>query len=185
LALSEKEIGCLKTNNFIKLCYTQNEKLFTRLLVNLSTNNEAFTLESCEEITKYIDDITYNSDSYFIKLVKAILPVLDIKDEYQLLRFEIILGYPSVILEEATMRSKWPIFGYHKLSDYSPKFLEYKSSINTRGCSCLLRKLTQLRNQKDRLAVDVFLLILEACIQNFALLKYIKLMPSDEIQWDE
>ena len=185
MTISEKEIGCLKTNSFIKLCYAHNEKLFTQLLVDHSTNNETFTLESCEEITKYIDDITYNSDSEFIKLVKAILPVLEIKDDYQLLRFEIILGYPSIILEEATMRSKWPIFGYHKLSDYSPKYLEYKSALNIRGCFCLIKKLTQLRNQKDRLIAEVFLLLLEACIKNYALLKYIKLMPSDEIQWDE
>lgn len=142
-------------------------------------------MQSCEEITKYIDDISYNSETDFIKLVRAILPVLDIKDDLQLLRFEIILGYPMVILEEPTMRSKWPIFGYHKLSDYSAKYIEYRSAYNVRGCCSLLKKIAQLRNQKDRLVIEVFLIILEACIKNYALLKYIKLMPSDEVQWDE
>jgi hypothetical protein len=132
-----------------------------------------------------LDDITYNSDTEFIKLVKAILPVLEIKDEFQLLRFEIILGYPMVIIEEATMRSKWPIFGYHKLSDYSAKYIDYRSALNIRGCCSLLKKLAQLRNQKDRLVIEVFLILLEASIKNYALLKYLKLMPSDEVQWEE
>jgi hypothetical protein len=185
MVLTENEIECLKNTNFIKLSYSHNENLFSSLLVDMSINNEAFSISSCEEITKYIDDIGYNSDSEFIKLVKSLLPILNINDEFQLLRFNFIIGYPTLCVDDPNLRSKWPLIGFHKLSESTSKFIEFKSSQNLRGNSSILRKLVQLRNAKDKLAVEIFLILLDACQTNFALLKYLKMIPSDEINWEE
>jgi hypothetical protein len=153
-------------------------------LIYLTTGDEELTIQSCIEITKYIDDIAYYDDTEFLKIVNTIIPILNIKDQFAMIRFEIILGYPSILIEEPNLRSKWPLIGYNKLQDESSKWLEYKSVYNLKGSCSLLKKLSILRS-KEKMAIEVFLNLLEACIDNPPLMKYFRSLPGEELQYDD
>jgi hypothetical protein len=178
----------LKHPSFLKFIYKNCPKIFSEFLVYLSTNDEIFTKQSSIEITKYIDDISFYDDGDLYKLLQAIIPVLAINDQYQMLRFNILIGYPQVIVEEPNSRSNLPYFGYHNMSEYSSKVYEMKGMINIRNTCCLMKKILSLKS-REKAPIENHLLLLEACITNKPLLKYLRNMPSEEpyyedfIQW--
>lgn len=184
LELSEKDSKAIKSPSFLKYVYKNMDELFTEFLINLSKNNEDFTIQSCVEITRYIDDISYMDNTEFIKLTKSIMPILKIKDEYQILRLETILGYPQIIIDEPNMRHNFPVFGYNKIPDENTKWIDYKCTLNLNSCCPLLKKLLTFK-ANERLSCEIFLILLEAAEDNKELLKYLRFMSSEETEHDE
>lgn len=174
LQISDRDRKCLRHPAFIKFIYKNSSKFFSEFLVNLSTNDQSFTIQSCIEIIKYIDDITYYDESDLYKLVLAILPVLGIEDQYQLSRFCMILGFPQLTVDEPNSRSNMPFFGFHIMNDINSKVWELRSSIVLKNYNtCLIKKLSFIKG-REKVAIEIFLLLLEACITNSPLLKYIR-----------
>ena len=182
--ITQRDLDCLKSPNFLKFIFKNCDKVFSSLLVNLNYEDIDFTIQSCVEMTKYIDDIyTYNSQE-FVKLFDSIIPLLDIKDSYQRMRFEIILGIPQCIIDDTIGKNSMPLIGYHNLSDDKSKYFEYKGSINLRNTSSVLKKLFLLKS-KENVAIQIYLSILEACTLNFELLKYIRRLKAEEPLFDD
>jgi hypothetical protein len=179
LQLSARDIKCIRSTNFLKFTFKGCERIFSNLLFYLNYQDEDFTYESCIELTKSIDDITIYNDTEFIKLANAILPLLGLKDSFQRLRFEILIGFPQLVVEENPSKYHQPLISYHVLSDDKTKHTENRGLINVRNTMTLLQKLYYLR-PKGTTSIQVFLQILEACVENPELLKYIRNMPADE-----
>ena len=115
----------------------------------------------------------------FSKLTKSVIPLLLIKDDHQLMRFELILGYPQMIIEEPNMRNRFPIFGYKKLPDSGSKWIDYKCAFSLNQNCSIIKKLLILKCN-DRLCCEIFLILLEACLSDMDLLKYIIILPSED-----
>ena len=178
IILSEKDQKHIKHSNFMKFLFKNREILFSKLLVDLSFQNEEFTKKSCNEITKYIEDIGLYDDTEIIKLFHAIQPLLNINDDYQRMRFEYIIGFPQLIIDEPTSRYVFPFFGFHKMRDIKSKIYEYTGLTNHRLTCCFLKKLFNIRGV-EKAPCEIFLNILEAADLNPALLKYIRFMPAE------
>lgn len=177
-------MACLKTSSFLKLVYKINEDRFVDFVTTLSIDDLNFTIQSCIEITRIIDNVHYCGDDELIKLVKIVLKLVAIEDENQLIKFECLIGVPSLIVSEQEMRCRFPLFGFHKLADEFSKWIEYKTVVNSKDHCSLLKKIMALKT-KDKLMIEVFLTMLEACITNHALLKYLRKMPSEEPVYQE
>lgn len=163
----------------MKYIYKHSDKIFSSLLYYLNYKDEEFTYKSCIEITKYIDDISYYNGSEFVKLFNLILPVLSIKDNFQQIRFEIIIGLPQLVTEENPSKFSFPLIGYHVLGDDNGKYIEYKGLINIKNTCTVIRKINMLK-MKGVSAIQAFLSLLNNCKDNHELLKYIRKVPSEE-----
>lgn len=184
IEISDRDRTCMKHPSFLKFIYKNSPQLFTEFLIALSTNNEEFTIQSCTEITKYIDDIAFYDDSELYKLLNAIIPIFQINDEFQMMRFNIIIGYPQMIMDEPNSRSNLPYFGFNNMSEYTSKVFEMKGMINLRYTSCLLKKIISIKS-REKAPIEIFLLLLNACITNHALLKYLRHLPHEEPYFDD
>ena len=171
--LSDRDLKCLKHPAFLKLIYKNSQKVFCHLLCKLSKDDFEFTKMSCLEITKFIDDISMNDENETFKLVNSILKILEIEDEYQFLRLNIILGYPQLIVEEPNFKSNLPQFGYYAFKDNQGKYVEIRGLYNIRNTSCLMKKFFSLKF-REKTIIEVFLTILNASRTNLPLLKYIR-----------
>jgi ubiquitin C-terminal hydrolase len=177
--LSIRDVRCLKNPNFLKFIFKNCDRVFSALLLNLNYEDEEFTLQSCVEITKYIDEIYAFNGGDFVKLFYSIIPLLNLKDSLQRTRFEIIMGIPQIMIEESSGKSPFPYIGYHNLSDERSKLIDHKGTINLRNMCSVVKKMYLLKS-KDTISVQIFLAILEACTENRELLKYIRKMPAEE-----
>lgn len=176
---SERDIKCIKHPSFLKLIYKSSEEIFCDLLIRLNQNNYAFTKLSCLEITKFIDDITGYDENEVFKLVRCILKILEIEDNHQVLRFNILLGYPQLMVEEPSYRSNKTLFGYNLISDNSGKFIEIRGLYNIKNTSSLMRKIYSIK-YREKIIIEVFLMILNAARTNLYLLKYIRNFNSED-----
>jgi hypothetical protein len=152
-------------------------------LYYLNYQDEDFTYESCIELTKNIDDITFYNDNDFLKLFMAMLPILSLKDQFQRLRFEILFGFSQLVIEENPPKYHQPLMGFHVLSDDKCKQMENRGLINIRNTMTVIQKIHQFRS-KGATSIQVFLQLLETCIENTELLKYIRNMPADEPKYE-
>jgi ubiquitin C-terminal hydrolase len=201
--LSERDLKCLQSMGYLRLLFRTNTKLFSDHICYLSQGDMIFTRQSCIEITRYIDDVAFNDENDLYTTYNAIRKLLLLNDEFQLFRFVTILGFPQLLIEESHMSlsSKFlsstnkdqnvysfPLFGFHNMTDFNSKVYEYRGLINYRTTSCFIKKLLMLKS-KEKTLIENFLLILNSCIENTSLLKYIRHLPSEEpyyedfIQW--
>jgi hypothetical protein len=178
--LTDKDRKHIKHSPFIRLLFKSKENLFSKLLTDLNYQNEEFTRKSCNEITKYIEDIGLYDESELLKMFNAIVPLLALNDNYQRLRFEYIIGFPQMIIEDPTPRYPFPLFGFHKMKDESSKVYDYTGLTSHRLFCCYLKKLFSIRGI-EKLPCEIFLTILEASEEIPALLKYIRFMPGEAI----
>lgn len=146
----------------------------------LSTNDEDFTIQLCTEICKYADELNFMDTQDFTRLAKLLVPILDISDEFQRLRFEAILGFPQMIIEDVNDRYKFPLFGYNRLPNSSTKWMDIKTIFNKQQLVPSLINRLYYFQSNERTVCEVFLVILEACLTNLALMKYIRYMPKEE-----
>lgn len=177
--LSDRDLKCLKHPAFLKLIYKNSQKIFCELLCKLNRGDLEFTKLSCLEITKFIDDISMYDENETFKLVNSILKILEIEDEYQFLRLNILLGYPQLIVEEPNYKSNLPHFGYHLLKESQGKYIEIRGLYNVRNTSCLMKKFFSLKF-REKTIIEVFLTILNAARTNFPLLKYIRNLNAED-----
>ena len=181
--LSRKDSKCLKHPAFLKFVYKSYPKMFTNFLTGLSYEEEEFTFMSCKELIKIMDDIP-NDDVELLKLFEAIFILLQVNDGYQLMRFEILIGFPQLIVSEPiTPNYPFPSFSYHKIKDIDTKFIDYRGLFNNSNTSCLMKKIYSGLN--PTLFIELFLQLLNSCTNNQSLLKYIFNMPHDTCRYDE
>lgn len=176
--LSEKANNSIKHPSFLKLVFKHSDSIFSELLTNYSFETRDFTYRVCYEITKYIEDISMYDETELLKLYNNLVPYFKLQDKYQLERFEYLIGFPSLLIEDPSYKYPYPQFGFHKMSEEGSKVFEYRSLANNRRSCCLLRKLLDLKREKT--PCDVFLAILQSCIENKALLKYFNSLPAEE-----
>jgi len=177
--LSERDLKCLKHPSFLKLIYKNSQKIFCDLIVKLNKNNIEFTKLSCMEITKFIDDISMYDENETFKLVNSILKILEIEDEHQFLRLNILLGYPQLMVEEPNYKSNQTRFGYNLLKENQGQCIEIRGLYNIRNTSCLMKKFFSLK-YREKIIIEVFLTILNAARTNLPLLKYIRNFNSED-----
>ena len=149
------------------------------MLTVLSFNNKEYSIKVCSEITKYIDDISPYDDTEITKLFNSLIPLFNLTDKFQQMRFEFLIGFPTIHVEEASISSPYPFFGFHKIGDENGKIYQYRSLINNRRSSCLLRKLLSLKI-RERTPCEFFISLVEASLENPSLLKYISLLLAEE-----
>ncbi len=168
-------------------------------MIKLSKDNEEFTVKSCFEITEKIENM--NRDKSVIGLFKALIPVLQLKDKYQILRFEIILGVPQVKMFDPSSTYKFSTFGYHKLKNEFDNLFEYRGTFSNKNTCSILQKLFVFKDQlsipktyysiekeeKDVYSVlmELFLTVLDTASKNPELLKFLAYLPSTEACHDE
>ena len=177
--LSDRDLKCLKHPAFLKLIYKNSQKIFCDLLCKLNKDDLEFTKMSCLEITKFIDDISMYDENETFKLVNSILKILEIEDNYQYLRFNILLGYPQLIVEEPNFKSNLPHFGYYLFKDNQGKYIEIRGLYSIRNTSCLMKKFFSLKF-REKTIIEVFLIILNAARTNLPLLKYIRNLNAED-----
>ncbi len=114
----------------------------------------------------------YDENETF-KLVNSILKILEIEDEYQILRLNILLGYPQLIVEEPNYKSNQTQFGYYLFKENQGKYVEIRGLYSIRNTSCLMKKFFSLK-YREKTIIEVFLTILNAARTNLPLLKYIR-----------
>jgi len=178
--LSKKDRKCLYDPRFLKFLFKYSKK-FPLFNTELSIDDETFSLNSCLEITKYVEDIAYSDETELIRLFKNIAPVLEINDHQQFQRIEIIIGMPQVIVSDSNnSKYNWPVFGYNKLTDPISNFVEYRSLYNYRNNCCFLKKI--FSKAKEKVQIELFLEMMIACFTNPLLYKYLKNVPAEDIQ---
>lgn len=171
--LSDRDLKCLKHPAFLKLIYKNSQKIFCDLLSTLSKDDFEFTKMSCLEITKFIDDISMYDENETFKLVHCILKILEIEDDYQYLRLNILLGYPQLIVEEPNYKSNQPQFGFYLFKDNQGKYVDIRGLYSVRNTSCLMKKFFSMKF-REKTIIEVFLTIMNAARTNLPLLKYIR-----------
>ena len=181
---SERDIKCLKHPSFLKMIYKTSQDIFCDLLVKLNRNNYEFTKLSCLEITKFIDDITGYDENETFKLVKCILKILEIEDGHQILRLNILLGYPQLMVEEPSYKSNVTLFGANLIKENQGKYIEIRGLYNIKNTSCLMKKIYSIK-YREKILIEVFLMILNAARTNLYLLKYIRNFNAEEINMTE
>ena len=179
MQLSEKDFNCIKHPTFLKFVYKFFDNIFSDLLTNFSFNNKDYTIKVCSEITKYIDDINLYDDSELAKLFNSLVPLFNLNDKFQLLRFEYLIGFPTINIEEPSIKYPYPFFGYHKMSDEGSKIYQYRSLVSNRRSCCILRKLLSFKI-REKTPCEFFISLLEACLENQSLLKFICSMQAEE-----
>jgi hypothetical protein len=147
------------------MIYKSSQEIFCDLLIKLNHNNYEFTKLSCLEITKFIDDIT----GY---------------DDHQILRFNILLGYPQLIIEEPSYKSNLTLFGINLIRENQGKFIDIRGLYNIKNTSCLMKKIFSIK-YREKILIEVFLMILTAARTNLYLLKYIRNFNSEEVNTTE
>jgi hypothetical protein len=138
-----------------------------------------YSIRVCSEITKYVEDISIYDDSELSKLFNTLLPLLNLNDRFQLLRLEFLIGFPTISIEEPSNKYPFPFFGFHKMSDDSSKVYQYRSLINNRRSSCILRKLLSIKI-RERTPCEFYISLLEASLNNPSLFKYVACLLSEE-----
>ncbi len=172
--LSERDLNCMKNPSFLKLAFKSNRKFYTELITILSSENDKeFTIKCCTQLTLFIDDVLTLSQSDLVQIVNCVLPLLAIEDEYQLLRFGILLGFPQLIIEEATVETKFANLGFNSMTDSYSKIIEVKNSVNIKNSASLMKKAFECYS-KDAVFIEIFLALIQAAIGNLALLKYLR-----------
>lgn len=184
IELSERDLKCLKHPAFLKLIYKSSQQIFCDLMTRLNTNNLEFTKLSCMEITKFIDDITIYDEGETNKLVDCIIKMLEIEDEHQLLRFNILLGYPHLMVEEPNYKTSSPFFGVSLIKENQGRYIEIRGLYNVRNTSCLMKRIFCMKF-REKTIIEIFLKLLNAARTNLFLLKYIRNFNAEEINLNE
>lgn len=184
ILLSERDLTCLKNSIFLKLVYKTEKQIYTDLLTYLNKNELEFTVHSCIEITKLIDELSIYDESEIQKLLDCIFQLLEIEDEYQLTRFGIILGYPQIIVEENNPTAKTVNFGYYNMTDFYSQIVEIKSLVNIPNTTCLMKRVFSCYS-RDKIFIEIFLAMMQATITNPALLKYLRAFNCEDYIGDE
>lgn len=182
--ISERDLNCIKNSKFLKLAFKFDKKVFIDFIITFNKNNELFSMKSCVELTHYLNEILTCSSVAMTDFINCILPILEIEDEYQFLRFCIILGYPQLIIEEATLENSYANFGYHAMSDIYTRIIEFKNSVNLKNSICLLKKIYECYS-KDTVFIEIFLSMIQAAVNNHALLKYLRAFTCEDYIGEE
>jgi len=127
---------------------------------------------------------SYSDDKEVIKVFKAIAPLLKVKDEYQIIRFEILFGIQQLSFETSSITNKYPSFGYHKLRNEFDKWVEFRGAMGNNYTCSFIRKIFSIRGQQS-VACDLFLSILDAAVVNQELLKYLVGLSCQECCYQE
>ena len=173
----EQDLVCLKSPEFLKNIYKVNISLFSEFLVVLSKNDEVFTNQSCYELTKLVAS-RYN-EREILNIYKAVNSILLLKDSYQKIRFEILLGIEQLTFTDSNYKYNFPSFGFHNLKNHFEPHIEYRGTMANDESCCFLKKILNLRGQPS-LVCELFLLMLETASNSPELLKYLVCCLSQE-----
>jgi len=172
-SLSERDLNCIKNSDFLKIAFKFNKKYYTEIIKHLCKNNKEFSIDCSIQLTEFLDDVLTISGNEIIEIINCISPLLEIEDEYQLLRFGIILGYPQLIIDEATVETKFANFGYNAMIDIFSRIIEVKNSVGNKNSVCLMKKVFDCYS-KDADFIEIYLVLIQAAVGNLALLKYLR-----------
>ena len=177
--LTERDNNCLNSPYFIKFILKKDKALFAELACSQMRDDKYKTQNIMMELGKMIEDVAYSDENEIIELFKVIKPLLLIDDALQLYRFCCLLGYPQIKFDVYHYNYSFPCFGYNIMADKNGKCFEFKSNFRGRNYSCLLRKL-MLFSEKELFTIEFILCMMEASVDNIALLKYLKSIPVDQ-----
>ena len=109
------------------------------------------------------------------------IPLLTLKDQYQRIRLEALLGFPQLLIEDTNDRHNFPIFGYNRLSTNRHKWLEIKTitNITSYQAPSIISKVYSIHHNEKAIS-EIFLKLLEASLTSPELLKYIRFIPREE-----
>jgi hypothetical protein len=170
----------MKLPSFMRYLFKLYPNQITEIVVIMSKNNLDYTMRSCYELIRQVEELPYLEPGEFVRLAKIVVSVLSIDDKYQRIRLESLLGFPQIIIDDVNDRHKFPVFGYNKLPNQSQKWLDFRTVFNKNiNNQPLLHKLYSFHNN-SRTVAEVFLILLESSITNHSLLKYLRYIPREE-----
>jgi len=126
-----------------------------------------------------------NTEDNIIFYFKCIEPLLAIKDQYQLSRFELLLGIPQLVDIEQKYFSAFKLYDQYNNKESVQIF--FRSSISQ---TCILEEIADNITNFEKyfrnpMICTLVYKLLKAALKNDELLKYIRLMPNKMLKYPE
>lgn len=182
IALSLNDVKCITSPHFLRFLFKRGESFLSKFLVVLSRNNKKFTKISCCEIISGMEDcnILYQKGD-FIQIIQSIIPLLEIKDEYQLNRFEYLIGIPNLLISYKYTYT-FPLIGYHIMKNENDKYLVFKTLDMNKALSSIMNVIYNLKVVKY--ALEFANILFDACKTNDALFAYLYALPYQSPEYE-
>ena len=188
-----------------QLIFEKKDKLLVILTKILTNNDDKFDNSVIYGYLPKLLKFSLEKDC-FVKYIRFCYELLDMKDEINLERMKIILGYPRLIIKpmsknnkiENQPEQKWPLFGAEliKYNNYDLKTEIYKYS-SFHNNFCILSYLLPYKNEleeKDKKYIisdsnleELAYQLISKCFTNggnYNLYKYLYLLPSRSLYYN-
>lgn len=193
----DDDLSEFRLQSLIDMIYQIDFVFFVDLMKLLQINNKDFIDESMMELCDYFEGVNFDCENgeEIQKLFNAMYEMLDIKDGYQFRRYTLLLGYPSPIVDESGENANYPIYGLKLMKSKNDSYMRFISQNHFNDTNCVLAKLFEFedkinKNQNIMTDNDIELFItlifelLKRTRNNFALFKYLYLLPCRSLSYD-
>lgn len=166
LELSEPALKCLQCEDLIPryIKHSVKSASLSHIISRLSLDNRKFTKQTCKALINGLEGYEIAKLSQYITLM---CEQLALKDQYQKLRFALLLGYPQPISKIA--------FGLADNNDISDDVNSYVSPLE--GKKSLLQGLWDERKRCEKAVAQTLKVLLGLCLEDAQLYVYLKKMP--------
>ncbi|MCQ2816811.1 MAG: hypothetical protein MJ252_06050, partial [archaeon] len=184
IILTDDDISCICSPVYLKYVFNKNEEHFENLLEMLSKDNLEFSIFSAAELLKNMDNLNvYHSKEELISVIKCCHKLMLIKDEYQPIRLEILLGIPQHEIKITRRAGILPLIGYHSITTNSQTlFNNIPPIFRSENIKTVLGKLTEIRSMM-RIGGEIFISLLKSCLDDHLLFKYLSLLPYESLEY--
>ena len=184
----DAEFSDFKNSSLLNAIFKLNFDFFIDLMKILQTDDKTFVDNSMMELCNFFDKMDINNEEDTMKIFTAIIEMVNIKDQFQFRRYNSLLGYPTLIIDESGEKSNLPLFGKKIMKSKNDNYLKYITINHIKEGNCVLSKIVEFEkevdNNKATLFVKIMMLLLTKARTNYTLFKYLYLMPCRSLQYD-
>ena len=184
----DDEFSDFKNSELLNAIFKLNFDFFIDLMKILQIDDEKFVDESMMELSDFFEKMDLKNEEDTLTIFTAMIEMVNIKDQFQFKRYTILLGYPTMIIDETGEKSNLPLFGKKIISSKNDNYLKYTTTNHIKEGNCVLNKIVQFEkdvdNDKAILFVKIIMLLLTKARKNYTLFKYLYLMPCRSLQYD-
>ena len=168
----------LETDAFLHALSHLNIPQYANILYFLYCSNRNIIQPETTRILKQIHQHIHNT-TYITQLYTILITLLSIKDNKTLEKFICILGYPEINIEYSNSSERiWPLFGYELYKRDDKSMYRYVTPNHVDKEYSLL----QLFNNEFN--YEMYMKLLTATTEHFGLFKYLYLMPSNAMRFN-
>ena len=183
----DEEFSDFKNSQLLNVIFKLNFDFFIDLMKIIQNDDQTFD-ESMMELCDLFDRMDLNNEENTLKIFTAMIEMVNIKDKFQFKRYTILLGYPTMIIDETGETSNLPLFGKKIMKSKNDNYLKYTTINHIKESNCVLSKIVQFDKDVDKdkaiLFVKIMMLLLTKAKKNYTLFKYLYLMPCRSLQYD-